>query len=343
MKTESNELILPEEEKNKSEKYLDSISNDEVNKESFEIIDDIEKPSDILKYPKEIRKTLLSIYKERLLKEKINLANKQDKIINFIEEKFNNIEELDRDLLEDYIEELDIKIDREKEFILKYFENNLQRIKTFKSIYDKFGKKDTIIALTKDSSAEDYTKDFEIDFSPYSVRIILEDENSFKSFCEKFLEGEDYGETFGVSSNINDTPVIISYKHDQLEDTITHEEQHKKFTLINFGSESIESNVDRVIVDEIFARLSEDEIFNINDIYYKILLNESYKLWEEKDDEYYKNKIKSGLNIIDTLLEEYKLTNKEVINLLSTEPIKNWKRFLDQMDSSMAVQEETRK
>lgn len=165
MKTESNELILPEEEKNKSEKYLDSISNDEVNKESFEIIDDIEKPSDILKYPKEIRKTLLSIYKERLLKEKINLANKQDKIINFIEEKFNNIEELDRDLLEDYIEELDIKIDREKEFILKYFENNLQRIKTFKSIYDKFGKKDTIIALTKDSSAEDYTKDFEIDFS----------------------------------------------------------------------------------------------------------------------------------------------------------------------------------
>jgi len=85
MKTESNELILPEEEKNKSEKYLDSISNDEVNKESFEIIDDIEKPSDILKYPKEIRKTLLSIYKERLIKEKINLANKQDKIINFIE------------------------------------------------------------------------------------------------------------------------------------------------------------------------------------------------------------------------------------------------------------------
>jgi len=330
-------------ESSKLKTYEESVADNDLNKDHFDLINDIESPKDILKYPKKERGMVLEIYKEKLLKEKLEVSEFKARLDEYIQKKFNEdgislkdiVGFIKNNLKPDFIK----KNLQELKFILKTFDEKLEKINFLRDVSKEKGNKAAFNACSMISIAENLNDDFEIVFSPYSVSFIFEDRDDMYKFVSKNqeeLENLRKRDVTGNSYYRDGIPINAILKDEETDVVLKHEDQHKKFNTINVRNFNERIELIR-IRNEIFARLAEDRGYD-PEVLYSVLINgTNYNTWDKEEDEYYKNTIKEGLETLNHLKRNYDFSNDDLINLLSDEPIKNWNRFLNQMDDSMVV------
>ena len=339
MNFESN---IPEKNKNKVSEYKKSIIEYDNEKDLFSLISDVKEPKDILKYSKEDRKSVAYIYNQKLLKEKLELTETQKDVEEFIQQKFDNDELESKDvadfLKKTFKEEFIGKNITGLEAAMEMFNDNLDRIKMVKGVWEKFGKDVVFDICSNLILHEDLKGRFGVSISPYSVAFVFEKVEDFHCFISKdkeYLEDLQNRDLLGISYFKNKIPITAQLKTGDIEATINHEEQHKKFFILKIASLIKEKKEMRVIRDEILARISEQEEINPTVLYDTIIT--SYKYWSEDEDEYYYKVVKEAAISVFKLSKYFNLSNDDIIRLLSIEPIKNWTRLVNQLDSSNPV------
>lgn len=174
--------------------------------------------------------------------------------------------------------------------------------------------------------------EFDVRLTPFSVDFSFKEKESFRRFIKtsNFEDGQ-YKDTIGLSYVRLGVPITSQINNPHIQ---IHEQQHKKFGYIrkiSFPEGFNDRNAFYAsLADEILAQFSENgqSRFIFNDL-------QSYKFWDifDIDKDEHDRILQMAIDVIIGL-QGFELQTEEIIGLLSTVNIKEWRKVYSRVRKS---------